>query len=514
SDREDGLVTLKWVCNQFWYNGKIGMWGASYIGLTQWAIAFENDGMLQCINPSLTTYHNLWNFRGGLIINELNASIAAILLNTCGQYTVNPDFNAIDKIQFCKRMVTDPTYQMFNEPMESLRYQKVPRLRDFKGMTLGEKEMYLLERTGMILDFANHEFDTFYKLVYRILKKYDINTVAKYMPGNLDMDSAAQINTPIYMVGGWMDLFCEHLLKDYMEIAETAPLELKQNIKMIMGPWAHGAFPFPGVPYYKMLDFARAILPIPYYDYILKDKDTAWKNQAPVRIYVMGRNVWRDEQEWPLSRAIPQKWFLHSGGRANTRSGNGKLSIIEPDDEPADEYDFDPLDPVMTVGGRNLFIQKRSRSQHHPEMRKDVLVYTSDPLPRGVEVTGKVVMTLYASSSAIDTDFMAKLCDVDLKGKSINVLDMGVRARFRTGHPQPLVPGEIFPFEIELGHTSMYFAKGHRIRLDITSSNFPRFDVNSNLGGEQNEKGYAVAHQQVHHTTSYASELVLPVIPD
>jgi hypothetical protein len=172
------------------------------------------------------------------------------------------------------------------------------------------------------------------------------------------------------------------------------------------------------------------------------------------------------------------------------------------------------MNPVLTAGGRNLYTRKRLHSQSASERRKDVLIYTSDPLPEGIEVTGRVIVHLYASSSAIDTDFMAKLCDVSPRGTSINIVEAGIRARFREGRPQPLQPGEVYKFTIDLGHTSMYFAKGHRLRLDITSSNFPHFDINSNLGGEQNDKGYIVAHQQVFHTSEYVSELVLPVIPE
>ncbi len=171
------------------------------------------------------------------------------------------------------------------------------------------------------------------------------------------------------------------------------------------------------------------------------------------------------------------------------------------------------MNPVITKGGRNLLILKGAQDQKDAETRKDVLVYTTKPLEKGLEITGSVKMVLYASSSARDTDFMVKLVDVYPRGKALNILDSGIRARYRGGDDDPslIKPGKIYRYEIDLGNTSNYFKKGHQIRIEITSSNFPRFDINSNLGGEGKPGDYLIAEQQIYHSKDYPSHLIIPV---
>ena len=172
------------------------------------------------------------------------------------------------------------------------------------------------------------------------------------------------------------------------------------------------------------------------------------------------------------------------------------------------------MDPVITKGGRNLGILKGAHDQRDAEKRKDVLVYSTEPLSKGIEITGPVKMILYASSSAKDTDFMVKLVDVYPRGKAINILDAGIRARFREGEENPslIEPNKVYNYEIELGNTSNYFRRGHKIRVEITSSNFPRFDINSNLGGEGEPGDYIVVKQKIYHTKQYPSHLLVPIM--
>lgn len=515
SESDDGRETIKWIKKQFWYNGKLGGWGLSYPGLNQWAIAFNSGGLITCINPMHSSFHNIWNYHQGLIINEQNAAIALILLITSHSSEFNLDVHAIDKIMFCKRMVTDPTFVLFNEPMESLSKQGVPRLKNFKGKPLAEIPNLLSNRDGSTIDFARADYNQFYKLIFRIFVKHQINLVDRYMPSNINIGSTKELDIPVLMGTGWGDIYCENTIRDYIALFNNCSSQMRKNIKLFIGPWDHFGTIFPGVSNSNSnvgKEMNKLFYPLYFYNNFLKDLDSEWDSQAPVRIFVLGKNIWRNEQEWPLSRAVLQKWYLHSNGHANSKKGDGRLSIEEPDTQSVDEYDFDPMNPVITAGGRNLFIQKKPQSQHLSENRKDVLVYTSDPLSRGMEVTGRVVLDLYAESSAIDTDFMAKFCDVSPDGKSIILIDGGVRARFRDGQPKPIIPGEVYLFEIDIGHISIFFRRQHKIRLDITSSNFPRFDVNSNLGGQKNEKGYVKAHQKVFHTSDTKSVLILPVI--
>jgi putative CocE/NonD family hydrolase len=227
-----------------------------------------------------------------------------------------------------------------------------------------------------------------------------------------------------------------------------------------------------------------------------------------VTIFVMGTNVWRHEAEWPLARAVETDYFLRSGGG---------LSTAAPGGEEPDRYVYDPADPVPTVGGATLMAPEfpsGPRDQRPLEARADVLVYTSAPLERDLEVTGPVRVHLFAASSAADTDFVARLVDVHPDGYARNLTDGIVRARYRVpDRPAPIEPDRAYEFVIDLWATSNVFLKGHRIRLDVTSSSFPRWDRNPNTGHPfAADAELAVAHQVVFHEARRPSRVVLPVV--
>jgi len=235
-----------------------------------------------------------------------------------------------------------------------------------------------------------------------------------------------------------------------------------------------------------------------------------------VKIFVMGENRWRDEREWPLARTRYTPYFLHSGGRANSDRGDGVLDQRRPVGEAADRFVYDPDDPVPTRGGNTLILAMGVQDQHPVEARDDVLVYTSAVMTERLEVTGPVTVTLYAASNASDTDFTAKLVDVRPDGYAQNLADGIVRARYRESRTSPalLVPGEVARFTVDLWATSHVFLPGHRIRLEIASSNFPRFDRNLNTGEDQaTGTRRQSARQTVFHDERYPSHVVLPVIP-
>jgi putative CocE/NonD family hydrolase len=233
-----------------------------------------------------------------------------------------------------------------------------------------------------------------------------------------------------------------------------------------------------------------------------------------VRIFVMGANEWRDEDDWPLERAREERWFLRAGG---------SLAPAAPADEEPDEYVYDPRDPAPTIGGPTSLPGKflgpsgGPQDQRKAEKRDDVLVYSSEPLESELEVTGPLRLVLHAASDALDTDWIAKLCDVEPDGFS-RILSEGVlRARFRDGFesPRPLEPGRPYEFEVDLVATSNVFLPGHRIRLDLTSSSFPRFDRNPNSGkplGEDTEDDLRPARQTVFHDEQRPSHLLLCVV--
>ena len=259
---------------------------------------------------------------------------------------------------------------------------------------------------------------------------------------------------------------------------------------------------------------------IDFFDHWLKGKKNAIDQSAPVSIYVMGLNDWREEQDWPLPDTQWQKFYLHSRGRANSVFGDGALATEEPGNEPADSYLYNPLNPVPTNGG-GLCCYANSVSggafdQAAIEHRADVLVYSTEPLKEDVEVTGPIRLKLYASSSAPDTDFTAKLVDVTDCGFARNLTDGILRARVRESQSDPklITPGKVYEYNIDMWSTANLFKAGHRIRLEVSSSNFPRFDRNPNTGHDQfTDAETQPALQTVLHNRGNASHLILPIIP-
>ena len=233
----------------------------------------------------------------------------------------------------------------------------------------------------------------------------------------------------------------------------------------------------------------------------------------------MGENVWRDEAEWPLARTEYANYYLHGVGRANSLHGDGALNTEPPGDEPHDRYRYDPEDPVPTLGGQIMEIPGTVDGpwdRTPVERRDDVPVYTSQPLPHDVEVTGPVSLTLFAASSALDTDFTGTLVDVHPDGKAIIICEGLLRARFRESitHPTLIESGQVYELRIDMWETSNLFKAGHRVRLEVSSSNFPRFDRNPNAGHQSGmDAEMRVAEQTVFHDGQRPSHLTLPVIP-
>jgi putative CocE/NonD family hydrolase len=233
----------------------------------------------------------------------------------------------------------------------------------------------------------------------------------------------------------------------------------------------------------------------------------------------MGSNTWHNAGAWPLPNTGWQRFYLHSRGGANSNSGNGSLTRNEPGNEPADKYTYNPLDPVFTAGGRGGVVENGFLygpvDQVYAARRRDVLCYATPELEHDMEVTGPVELHLYASSSCVDTDFTAKLVDVYPDGKAFNVADGIVRAQYRNtfSKAELLKPGDCYEFVIRLGHISQLFKSGHRIRIDVTSSNFPTFDRNMNTGNPIGEDAKGIpAVQTIYHQSDYASYIDLPVI--
>ena len=258
-----------------------------------------------------------------------------------------------------------------------------------------------------------------------------------------------------------------------------------------------------------------------WYDHWLKGADNDVTRMPKLQIYVMGDNKWRGENEWPLARTQFTNYYLHSKGKANSAYGDGALSKQGPAQESADNFTYDPGDPVPSRGGPVCCTgtpdsPEGSFDQSEVEAREDVLVYTTPILDKGVEVTGPLQAVLFASSTARDTDFTVKLVDVYPDGSSYNIQEGILRARYREGWSQKvwMEPEKIYEFKVYMEATSNYFGQGHRIRVEISSSNFPRFDRNLNTGGNNyDETKWVTAKNTIQHSRQYPSHIILPVIP-
>ena len=483
-DGRDGDDSLYWIADQPWSNGRIGMSGRSYGGLVQWQLAPFRNPNLTAMAPQVIAGDFFGEIHriGGAIQWGLTV-MAAILYSTNHSFSQRGSMHLFGNQEFYRHLpLIDADVAAIGRP--------IPFFRDW------------LERSV-------------YDEYWRALNVHD---------------RLSEIDVPIYQQGGWYDPYAEAMFGLFNGMRDRGYSEhARRSQKIYIGPWAHH---IPDGSQLGDLDFGPAayvdlnVQDLRWYDHWLKDIDTGVMDEPPINIFVMGRNEWRHEHEWPLARTRFVRYFLHSTGRANTLNGDGTLDQDIPTSEPPDHFTYDPEDPVPTVGGNNstwTWMQFATDKvlpgpvdQRGVEKREDVLVYTSSPLERDLEVTGPLEVVLYAASSALDTDFTAKLVDVHPTGVAFHISEGILRARYRDGFEQTtlLDPGEVYQYRIDLASTSNVFKKGHQIRVEISSSNFPRFDRNLNTG-ESIHTGtrMVVAEQTVLHTAIYPSHIVLPVIP-
>ena len=510
-DGRDGYDTCEWIGTQDWSNGRIGMYGTSYEGGTQHAIAMEKA-------PNLTT----------IIPVDAMSNLGYASMRNGGAFELRFWNWIFSNAGRGSRQSRNPNTEARLREMNDNRKFYLLNLPTRRGMTplkfAPEYEDWLVE--GM-KHGANDEF-------------WEQNNITDYPERYKDI--------PVYLVGGWYDSWGSNTTANYMTLSKA----IKGPVYLIMGPWIHGR---QGSSAHGQVSFGSdAAIPDPlawrleWYDHWLKDSDNSVGKTAPfttpVRIFVMGSGdgsrdddgrlnhggFWRDEHEWPLNRTQYTPYYLH---------GDRGLSTSKPAErESSTAFTFDPRDPVPTIGGNissgsGILVQGAwdQRGGEHIwnwtqpiplSARRDVLVFQSEPLERDVEVTGEIQVILWASSTARDTDFTAKLIDVypasaDFPGGfDLNLEDGIIRARFRDSlnEEKLMVPGTVSRFTIRLYPTSNIFKKGHRIRVDISSSNFPRFDVNPNSGEPLNDNyRVVVADNTIYHDSAHPSHIVLPVIP-
>jgi putative CocE/NonD family hydrolase len=317
---------------------------------------------------------------------------------------------------------------------------------------------------------------------------------------------------------GWWDRLIG-TIDNYVGLVANGPKHLRKQHRLIVGPWVHdvtrftrhcGPFDFGPEAEWPYADMISD-----WYDFQLKGIDNGLATEAPVQLFILGENVWRGEHEWPLARTRYTEFFLHSQGGANTVHGDGWLSREPPAaDERSDSYDYDPRDPLMSLMRNDAQAAPVDQSPH--DHRRDTLVYQTPPLAEDIEVTGPTTLRLWAASDCPDTDWTAKLALVLEDGLCVNLTYGIMRARYREGFDNPslIERGKPYLYEIKLNPTAILFKAGQRIRLYVSSSDFPNFDRNHNTGRDDwSDPELRVAHQTIFHAGDRRSCLVLPVIP-
>ena len=471
NEAPDGRDTHKWILDQPWSNGKIGTTGGSYVGFTQWMSAPGAGDYLKAMFPvvPLVDPHGDIAYPGGAFQLSLMMGWGAAVSPS----SVVRGWNNDQWMDACRAL----PLSTWDNAIDC----KVQYLRDW---------------------IAHPHFDEYW---------------AKGSVRNRWQD----ISVPIHAVGGWYDIFAKTVLDHVNAVKTTSRSPLARSHQhVVIGPWVHGISrdgKVGDLDFGKTAVFDMRAVQAEWFDHWLKGDRTTVEDWPPIKTFVMGRNQWRDEQEWPLDRTQYTAYYFHGNGSANTLDGDGTLSKTRPADETPDRFVYDPADPVPTLGGCNLKISPVGpRDQTEAERRQDVLVFTSEALTGDLEVTGPVKVVLHAASTAADTDWTAKLVDVHPGGRPYNICDGIVRARYRESPDRPTLiePGKTYRYEIDLWVTANVFLTGHKIRVEISSSNFPRFDRNPNTGhpfGADAELRKAT--QAVYHDADHPSHILLPIIP-
>jgi putative CocE/NonD family hydrolase len=480
----DGYDAQEWCGTQPWSTGKVGTSGGSYVALTQWLPAPLRNPHLAAMAPRVgfsNLYHN-WVYTGGAFQLGFNLRWGAVQM----QGRVNQ-------------------YQYLWMPPE-LHYSTL-----FWHLPLATGD----QAAGRVCEF------------YREWLRHPAYDAYWAKLGNLEQ-AYDQIDVPAYGFGGWYDVFLQGTLNNFAGVRARGYSERgRRGQKVLIGPWIHDLGARGTCSKTGDVDFGPAALvdlrqeEVRWFDCWLKGQDDGILREPPVRVFVMGANRWRTADAWPIPGTRFVEHYFHSAGRAGSLYGDGRLDRRRPESEPPDTFVYDPHDPVPTLGGSTCCgeditpVPMGPRDQRPAEWRPDVLCYTTPPLEAPVEVTGPIGVRLWAASTAPDTDFTAKLVDVFPSGFAMNVAQGILRARYRDSFeaPTPIEPGRVYRYEIDCWSASNRFEPGHRIRVEISSSNFPQFDRNPNTGHPIGvDAELRPATQTIYHDAAHPSHIVLPVV--
>lgn len=493
-EAEDGYDTVEWVASQGWSDGNVGMIGPSYVGYTQWMAAAQQPPHLRAISPIVATsdLHDFWVYEGGAQSLWFDVSWLMVSLGPEVLAKRRPDDAAR-----AERLVAAIDHMADHVP--AVQSAMPPIFED--ALSADIYRMWL----------DHPERDEFWKALS-------------------PRESHARIQVPIFNTAGWFDVFIGGSLANHIGMNGGGGSEdARSGSRMVVGPWRH-AQPLLADPAGDMvyglgstaIGMDLVGMQLQFFDRWLRGTVVpAPDDDPPVRLFILGEDRWRSEAAWPLARAVPTDFHLRSGGAANSATGDGRLDLVAPDvHEPADSFLADPADPVPTVGGNlccwQMVNEPGSFDQRGVEDRMDVLVYSTDPLAADTEVTGPVTLRVFVSSEAPDLDVTAKLLDVRPDGQAFNLAEGIRRVRYRNGTDRAmLLPvGEVAEVEVDLIATANLFRAGHRIRLEVAASNWPRFDANPQTGTAPGAAARPnVARHTVHHDATHPSRLILPLVP-
>ncbi len=482
NEGKDGFDAIEWAAVQPFSNGKVATQGGSYNGHNQWQAASLNPPHLVAAFPALasTNIYANWLTMGGAFRLSFNYGWGVVRMP-----------NRIMLPQYWHTEAYVP---------EELKYENILMhlpLKDGDLMSAGTAVQHYR-------DWIKHEsYDDYWKSIS-------------------DEERFDKITVPVHTSGGWFDIFLAGTINGYVGMKNKgATPEARAGARMIIGPWGHGPTQsFGGVDFTPAANVNQFETELRFFDYYLKGIKNGLDAEAPVKLFYMGVNKWRSEKDWPIPGTYYQELYLNSNGAANSVGGDGELSFKKPAASSMDMYRYDPQNPVPTMGGNNCCgtpTLAGPRDQRQLERRDDMLVYTSEFLQNAVTIAGPIKMKLFAATDGPDTDWMIKLVDVYPDDTAMPVSEGILRAKFHEGLDKIrlLTPNQVYEFTIELTATANVFKPGHRIRVDITSSNFPQFDRNPNTGEALgNSATIRIAQQSIHHGGSRLSHILLPVVQD
>lgn len=483
--KTDGYDLVDWIAKQPWCSGSVGAYGLSYMGWTQWWTATQAPPSLKAIVPEVAPPDQLLNgpYQNGILVCWMVDWAGALSGRTPHSTGPGPYGG----------------FAVNREQAYQLPYIDFDKTRKYLPTSWWRK--WVMQNTS--------EGEYWKGIAYQTPESY------------------AKVTVPSLAITGWFDGNFPGSPANYLAMKKYGATPQARRPQMVIGPWQHiinRSQKAAGVDFgpQSMIDWDGYILR--WFDFHLKGVENGIMEEPPVHIFVMGRNQWRSAADWPLPETQFTKFYFHSGGKANSTSGDGLLSRAAPGDLPPDQYVYDPNDPTPSAGFENGHIDG-PRDISQSAGRQDVLVYDTPELTEDLELIGPITAKLYAASSAQDTDWMVRLSDVQPDGSAMFLGEGVMRARFRDpekgGAFNPaklskIEPGQAYEYTIEFWRpTGNLFARGHRIRIEISSSYFPYYLRNPN-SAEDNiglVKEFKTANQTVYHDAKHPSHIVLPLIP-